>query len=198
MPFFGYLSGPTLGLRHPWTTPMLDSHFKIVPDIQWTIFRLFFVNSHTRFCFILFYSDPGFSSLQYLPLSFRRNSSNISSRSLQDLQEIFKIFRSFSSVENLSILIITVYLLLLYFFRWQLILSLASFKSPSSLDHFFSKPRGRIICRSVVKSKSPKARSRDPKNLPQAKNQLDTSLILIFGANNKTKTQFHGNHTGNF
>ena len=40
----------------------------------------------------LFNSDPGFSSLQYLPLSFRRNSSNISSKRLQDLQDLQKFF----------------------------------------------------------------------------------------------------------
>ena len=130
---------------------MHDSHFKIVPDIQWTIFRLFFVDSHTRFGFksLLFLSRILFSSVSssVFQIEFHKYVFKKSSRSSE-----------FCLLYKISILIITVYLLL-SFFRWQLIPSLASFKSPASLDHFFSKPRGRIICRSVVKSKSPKARS---------------------------------------
>ena len=158
--YFGNLNGSIFDWTYSWTKPMHEwcSMISIFPkfsksfliskgpfsDCSSLIPILYFVSN-------LFFSDPGFYSLQYLPLSFRWIPQIC-------LQEIFKIFRIFSSVWNLSILIITVYLLLL-FFRWQLIPSLASFKSPSSLDHFFSKPRGRIICRSVVKSKSPKARS---------------------------------------
>ena len=96
--YFGYLSGPTLGLRYPWITPMHDSHFKIVPDIQWTIFRLFFVNSHTSFCFIslLFWSRIFFSSVsssvfqkEFVKYLFKKSSEN-SSRS----SEVFFCLKS--------------------------------------------------------------------------------------------------------
>ena len=99
--YFGYLSGSKLGLRYLWTTPMHDSHFKIVPDIQWTIFRLFFVNSHTRFCFIslLFWSRIFFSSVsssvfqkEFFKYFFKKSSG--SSRNLQDLQKFFFCLKS--------------------------------------------------------------------------------------------------------
>ena len=81
----GHIHGPK---------PMHDSHLKIVPDIQRTIFRLFFVNSHNRFGFksLLFWSRIFFSSVSS-PV-FQMNSSNFSSRNLQDLQNFFFCIKS--------------------------------------------------------------------------------------------------------
>ena len=92
--YFGNLNGSTSDWTYSWTKPMHDSHFKIVPDIQRTIFRLFFVNSHTIFRFksLFFWSRILFSSVSSSVL--QTNSSNMSSRNLQDLQNFFFCIKS--------------------------------------------------------------------------------------------------------
>ena len=82
-----------------WTSQRVDAWLEISMDQNLCMipFSKSFLISNGPFSFgsslipitdsvlFLFYSNPGFYSLQSLPLSFRKNYSNISSRSLQKI-----------------------------------------------------------------------------------------------------------------